>query len=131
MSRLPQALREAFARTGCVGEPPGGAHRRGEARNAACGDVVVIWLRLADGRIERAGFRAAGCPAALATAAAICELLQGRLAAPASELQLREDFTARFGDPAPAHNHALTLVLAALRPALSDQPPAPSTRPLP
>jgi hypothetical protein len=92
VERLPESLREHFLSGRHVGEPAGGAHLRGEARNQACGDHVILYLRLgpepsgapgsagsvgAAGSIVAAGFRARGCPVAMATAAAACAALEG------------------------------------------------------
>ncbi|HZL98844.1 MAG TPA: iron-sulfur cluster assembly scaffold protein, partial [Planctomycetota bacterium] len=90
MNAFPEHLRDHFERPRNVGEPQGGADRRGEALNAACGDRLVVYLQCEaapDGRagpasaaaerVRAAGFRAQGCPAALATASAACSLLAG------------------------------------------------------
>ena len=117
---LPPTLRAAFEAARHVG-PPAGADRRGEARNEACGDVVVIWLATAEEGEARvvcaAGFKAQGCPAAMATAAAACELLPGLRADEALADELARRFEAHFGAPKPAHRHALALVEQALRSA--------------
>ena len=117
---LPPALRDAFDAARHVGPPPG-ADRRGEARNEACGDVVVLWLATAaegEARVVRAaGFKAQGCPAAMATAAAACEVLPGLRADASLAEGLSRGFEARFGIPRAAHRHALALVVEALRTA--------------
>jgi NifU-like protein involved in Fe-S cluster formation len=109
---LPPELRAVFDASLHVGAPAG-AQRRGEARNEACGDVVVIWLRVGAGDapvVEAAGFKAQGCPAAMAAAAGACEVLAGLRADSKLGETLRATFAARFGEPRPAHRHALTLV---------------------
>lgn len=115
MSRLPDALREHLVSPRNVGEPEGGFSHRGEALNGACRDHLVIYLAGDDqGRVVRAGFRAKGCPAAMAMASAVTDLLvdlplDGPLAQQASA-RLAE----AFGEPAPLHRHALALVTEAL-----------------
>jgi len=112
---LPASLREVFDASRHVGAPAG-AQRRGEARNEACGDVVVIWLRVGAGDspvIEAAGFKAQGCPAAMAAAAGACEVLAGLRADGRLGDQLAAAFSARFGAPRAAHRHALALVCEA------------------
>ena len=117
---LPPALRAAFDASRHVGPPPG-ADRRGEARNAACGDVVVLWLATAadgDARVVRAaGWQAQGCPAAMVTAAAACEVLPGLRADATLAEELARGFASRFGAPKPAHAHALALLCEAARTA--------------
>ena len=63
MSRLPDSLLQHLREPRHVGEPEGGASHRGQARNAACRDLLVIYLRVAEERVEAAGFKATGCPA--------------------------------------------------------------------
>jgi len=113
---LPTALRECLLATRHVGPPPGGAARRGEACNAACGDVVVLWLQVAGepAVVRAAGFKAQGCPAAMAAAAGACEVLSGLRADEGLAQALSAAFRARFGEPRAAHGHALALVQAAL-----------------
>ena len=123
--RFPEHLRQHFERPERVGEPEGGADRVGEARNAACGDRLVVYLRCepAPGGAERvaaAGFRAQGCPAAMATASAACSVISGLAADERLPAALAARFEQHFGAPAPAHRHALALfseALSALRPA--------------
>jgi len=133
VQRFPEHLRQHFDRPERVGEPAGGADRIGEARNAACGDQLVVYLRcepVAGGgeRVAAAGFRAQGCPAAMATASAACSVIAGLPADATLPDALAARFEERFGAPAPAHRHALALftaALSALRPAgrASDAPP--------
>jgi len=112
VERFPEILRDHLQRPRNVGEPEGGADLRGEARNAACGDIVVLFLRLdrAPGSpplIAAAGFLAQGCPAAMAMASASCELLPGLAADAALPEALAARLTAHVGAPRPAHRHAL------------------------
>lgn len=113
MPRLPEHLRPHFDEPARVG-PPAGHDRRGEARNAACGDHLVVYLDTRDGRVADAGFKAMGCPAFMAIAAATTDLLPG-LAADATLPSAAVDaYRARHGAPAPVHRHALALVETAL-----------------
>jgi tRNA-uridine 2-sulfurtransferase len=50
----------------------------GEAGNPACGDAIVIELRVQGGRIAAARRRGFGCPHATAAAELVCELAEGR-----------------------------------------------------
>ena len=58
------------------GEPLTGS-ARGSAGGAACGDLIAISLRLNEGRAADVRFKASGCAAARAAAAATAELLDG------------------------------------------------------
>ena len=49
----------------------------GRAGNPACGDELELSLKVRDGRIEKAMFRASGCGAAIASSSITTELLTG------------------------------------------------------
>jgi NifU-like protein involved in Fe-S cluster formation len=117
MSRLSEALLEHLRRPQHVGPPPGpGELLQGEARNAACRDHVVLYLRRdAHGQVAAAGFRATGCPAAIGMASAASALLPGLLLDGDLPVALRARFVATHGEPAALHRHALELVGEALR----------------
>ncbi len=114
MSRLPAPLHEHFHSDLHVGPPEGGHDRQGEARHPACGDVLVLYLATAEGRIEAAGYKAQGCPAAMGTAAAACAVLSGLADDDELPAALRSRFIEVYGEPAAAHGHALGLVVTAL-----------------
>ena len=48
----------------------------GRAINEACSDVVTIYIRVEDGRIADASFKAQGCVACIAAASVTTELAQ-------------------------------------------------------
>jgi NifU-like protein involved in Fe-S cluster formation len=73
---LPPLLADHFARPRNAGDLPGATHE-GRATNPTCGDVLVLRLRVAAGRIEGAAFRAQGCSALLATSSLLTEALIG------------------------------------------------------
>ncbi len=134
MDRFPEHLRTHFEAPHHVGEPPGGADLRGEARNQACGDHVVVFVKLetaptAAGRaappspvVAAAGFRAQGCPAAMAMASAACSVMAGLAVDDQLAAALARRFELRFGAPRPAHRHALALVCEAVRGAVGVGP---------
>ncbi len=114
MSRLPAHLHEHFHSDLHAGPPEGGHDRRGEARHPACGDILVIYLATEEGHVRAAGFKAQGCPAAMGTAAAACAVLAGLPVDGDLPETLRACFVDTYGEPAPAHRHALGLVVTAL-----------------
>ena len=122
MPRLPEHLQEHLERPRHVGRPEAGCDLIGRARNPACGDVVEVYLATGEGRVVEAGFKAAGCPAALGTASAATELVVGLDTAPDLPDQLATRFDARYGPPRTMHRHALTLFVDALRDALGSAP---------
>ena len=114
MSRLPDALLAHLRDPRNVGQAPGGQTHRGEARNAACRDHLVLSLRVEGGQVVSAGFKAAGCPATLGMGSAVTELLPGLECGPGLAERLRSRFIDAYGEPAALHRHALAMVAEAL-----------------
>ena len=59
-------LLDYFENPRCAGELPD-ANAIAEVANPICGDVMKIWLKVADNRILDARFKTQGCSAAIAT----------------------------------------------------------------
>jgi len=59
------------------------ADARGAVGNPACGDVVTLYLRIRDGRIEDASFESIGSAYQLATASVLCDCVSGNTVAEA------------------------------------------------
>lgn len=110
MSRLSDALRQHVLQPVGAGEPAGGHDHRGEARNAACRDHLVLYWAEDQGQVARAGFRARGCPATLAYGSVAAEALPGLPSGEGLAQRLRAAVVARYGEPAALHRHALALV---------------------
>ena len=91
----------------------------GEAFNPACGDELCLSLRIRDGVIERACFRASGCSAAIASSSVTTELLAGMTLEQAAALTNSEVAEALGGLP-PAKLHCSVLAEDAIRAALAD-----------
>jgi nitrogen fixation NifU-like protein len=113
MSRLPDELLAHLREPRHVGEPVG-YELRGEARNAACRDHLVFYLRTEEGRIAEAGFRATGCPAVIGMGSAMTELLTGLALDVSLPEQARARYVERYGQPKVLHRHAMSLVTEAL-----------------
>src|ERR1700734_3704609 len=88
-----------------------------EIENPACGDVLRLTLKVNDGRIIRAKFKAKGCVAAIASASALTELLAGKTLADAKNLR-RADLIQAVGGLPQASTHAAQLAVDALAAAL-------------
>lgn len=71
------------------------ASARGD--NPMCGDRVEVFLRLADGRIEKASFLGRGCAISQASASLLTELVAGMTPAEAKSLGERLRDMARTG----------------------------------
>ena len=99
--------------------PLEGADRVGRATNDACGDQLTLYLRTAGGRIEAAGFQAAGCAPALAVGSLLVELLTGSSLDDARALTA-EDVGGALGELPRAKRHVLALARQALQDALGE-----------
>ena len=73
-----------------------GADAVAEVENPACGDRARLAVKVADGRITAARFRAEGCPAAIAATSITTELIYGRTLDEALSLR-DEDVAAALG----------------------------------
>src|SRR5499427_9970443 len=71
-----EKLLDYFQNPRCVGEIPD-AHSVAEVSNPVCGDVIKLWVKVNDGRIQDAKFKAQGCSAAIATSSYATEMLIG------------------------------------------------------
>jgi nitrogen fixation protein NifU and related proteins len=81
--------------------------------NPACGDVLELTVKLADGCIAEIRFRAKGCVAAMACGSAVTELVSGKSLTEAAKLT-REELLDAVGGLPPASSHASHLAMDAL-----------------
>jgi nitrogen fixation NifU-like protein len=81
--------------------------------NPACGDILELAIKIADGRIAEICFRAKGCVAAMACGSALTELVRGKSAEEARKLS-REELLRAVGGLPPASLHASHLAMDAL-----------------
>jgi nitrogen fixation NifU-like protein len=88
-----------------------------EIENPACGDILRLTLKINDGRIAQARFKAKGCVPAMACASALTELVSGSTLEETRKLR-REDIIASVGGLPPASTHAAQLAVDALSAAL-------------
>src|SRR2546426_609552 len=91
----------------------------GRAGNPACGDLLELSLRVREGRIDQARFRASGCGAAIASSSMLTVLLTGRTLEEAATLTNSQVASALGGLP-PAKIHCSVLAEDAVQSALSD-----------
>ena len=91
----------------------------GRAANPACGDTLVITLRVRDGCIEQARFRASGCGASIASSSMLTVMLTGVSLDEARALT-NEDVARELGGLPPAKLHCSVLAEEAIRDALED-----------
>ena len=58
----------------------------GEAGNIKCGDIMNLYIKVANGKIEDAKFKTLGCAAAIASSDVMCELIIGKTIAQANKV---------------------------------------------
>jgi nitrogen fixation NifU-like protein len=71
-----EKLLDYFQHPRCVGEIAD-AHAVAQVSNPVCGDVMKLWIKVGDGRIQEAKLKAQGCSAAIATSSYATEMLIG------------------------------------------------------
>ena len=115
----PQVI-EHFERPRNVGElaRPSASAR---VENPACGDVMELALRVADGRIAEARFRTKGCVTAIACGSALTEMISGRSLAEARSFR-REQLVESLGGLSNETMHGSHLAFDALQAALRALP---------
>lgn len=79
-----------------------------EVTNPVCGDVLRLGVKVSDGRIGEARFKAQGCVAAIASGSMLTDLLIGKTTDEARQLKA-EDISAALGGLPPATFHAAQL----------------------
>jgi nitrogen fixation NifU-like protein len=88
-----------------------------EVQNPACGDVLRLSMRVLDGRVEAARFRAKGCVPAIACGSKLVEMIAGLELSSARAIR-REQLVEELGGLPEASQHASHLAMDALTAAL-------------
>ena len=91
----------------------------GKVGSPVCGDMMELYLRIADGKITDAKFRTFGCAAAIASSSIATEMIKGRSLERAAELT-DEQVVAALGGLPEAKIHCSVLAASALYAALED-----------
>jgi nitrogen fixation NifU-like protein len=111
-----EKLLDYFENPRCVGELDD-ADATAEVSNPVCGDSLKLWVRIADGRVADARFKAQGCPAAIATSSFATEMLIGMDLESARAIT-REQIADALGGLPPSKIHCSVLASDAIRSAL-------------
>jgi nitrogen fixation NifU-like protein len=111
-------LLDYFENPRCVGELED-ANGTAEISNPVCGDSLKLWVRVDDGKIADARFKAQGCPAAIATSSFATEMIIGMEVDQARALTREEIADALGGLPA-SKIHCSVLASEAIQSALKD-----------
>ncbi len=126
MSYSPQVI-DHFEHPRNVGEvaQPSASVR---VENPACGDIMELTVRVAEGRIAEARYRTKGCVTAIACGSALTELLTGRSVEEAAALR-RQELVELLGGLSRETMHASHLAMDALHAVLRQFGGAPRSSP--
>ena len=111
-----EKLLDYFENPRCVGEIAD-ADAVAEVSNPVCGDVMKLWVRVVDGRVIDAKFKAHGCTAAIATSSFATEMLLG-LEIDSARKITREEIADRLGGLPRSKVHCSVLASEAIQAAL-------------
>ena len=90
----------------------------GEVGNPICGDLMYIYIKVKDNKIEDISFQTFGCAAAIATSSMITELAKGKSLNDAMEISRENVADALDGLP-PIKLHCSNLAADALQDAIN------------
>ena len=113
-----EKLLDYFQNPRCVGEILD-ADGVAQVSNPVCGDVMKLWVKVNDGRIQDAKFKAQGCSAAIATSSYATEMLIGMNIADALRIT-KEQIAEALGGLPSSKIHCSVLASDAIREALKD-----------
>lgn len=91
----------------------------GTVGNPVCGDMMTIYIKVKDNRIEDIKFKTFGCGAAIATSSMITELAKGKALEEALKITRKDVADALEGLP-PVKMHCSNLAADALKAAIED-----------
>jgi nitrogen fixation protein NifU and related proteins len=109
---------EHFSNPHNVGEIPD-ADGIGEVGNPVCGDMMTIYLKIKDNKIEDIKFKTFGCAAAIATSSIITEMARGKTLEDALKIS-RNDVAKELGGLPPQKLHCSNLAADALKLAIEN-----------
>ncbi len=118
MSMYSEKVMEHFRNPRNVGEIDD-ADGVGEVGNAACGDIMKIFLKVKDDVIEDIKFQTFGCGSAIATSSMVTEIVMGKTIEEAEQVTNKAVAEALDGLP-PTKMHCSNLAADALHDAIRD-----------
>ncbi len=91
----------------------------GTVGNPVCGDLMTIYIKVKDNRLEDIKFKTFGCGAAIATSSMITELARGKTLEEALKIS-RGDVADNLGGLPPIKMHCSNLAADGLHAAIQD-----------
>jgi len=113
-----EKLLDYFQNPRCVGEIHD-ADAVAQVSNPVCGDVMKLWGKVSEGRIEDAKFKAQGCSAAIATSSYATEMLIGMNVVDARQIT-KEQIAEALGGLPSSKIHCSVLASDAIREVLKE-----------
>ena len=113
-----EKVMEHFRNPRNMGEIPD-ADGVGTVGNPVCGDLMTIYIKVKDNRIEDIKFKTFGCGAAIATSSMITELAKGKTLDEAMKIT-RGDVADSLGGLPPIKMHCSNLAADGLHAAIQD-----------
>src|SRR5687768_3078414 len=80
----------------------------GDVGNPLCGDIVRLFVKIKDNKIQKATFKTFGCRAAIATSSILTEMVQGKSVDAALKLN-KDDMVKALGELPPLKQHCTKL----------------------
>jgi nitrogen fixation NifU-like protein len=91
----------------------------GTVGNPVCGDLMTVYIKVKDSKLEDVKFKTFGCGAAIATSSMITELAKGKTLEEALNIT-RGDVAESLGGLPPVKMHCSNLAADALHAAIED-----------
>jgi nitrogen fixation NifU-like protein len=113
-----EKVMELFRNPHNMGEIPD-ADGVGTVGNPVCGDLMTIYIKVKDNRLEDVKFKTFGCGAAIATSSMVTDLAKGKTLEEALKIT-RADVANELGGLPPVKMHCSNLAADALHVAIED-----------
>jgi len=113
-----EKVMEHFKNPRNMGEIPN-ADGVGTVGNPVCGDMMTIYIKVKDNRLEDIKFKTFGCGAAIATSSMITELAKGKTLEETTKIT-RANVADALGGLPPIKMHCSNLAADALHAAIED-----------
>ena len=118
MALYTETVMDHFMNPRNVGEIPD-ADGVGEVGNAKCGDIMKMYLKIKDDKIEDVKFETFGCGSAIASSSMATEMIKGKTLEESTAVTNKQVVEARGG--LPAHKlHCSVLAEEAIKSAVKD-----------
>ena len=113
-----EKVKDHFFNPRNVGDIPN-ADGVGTVGNPTCGDVMTIYIKVKDNRIDDIKFQTLGCGAAIASSSMVTEMVKEKTTNEAMAVS-NEDITKALGGLPPTKMHCSKLAADALHKAIED-----------